>query len=69
MKKLKELIKKLYSLQIKNWGIPTSEYDSLTQEEKQMLEPKEGKYSLKSQFKNQIKVVANYSHWPPLHSH
>ncbi|MBI2079461.1 adenylyltransferase/cytidyltransferase family protein [Candidatus Micrarchaeota archaeon] len=64
---MKDLIKKLYYLQIKNWGIPPSDFEKFSQEEKQFLEPKESKYFLKNPFKKQIKIVATGGVFDILH--
>ena len=53
----KESIKKLYILQIRENGISSLTYGTLNENEKIMLNEKDGRYYLTKEFRNQIRVV------------
>ncbi|MFH2106158.1 MAG: adenylyltransferase/cytidyltransferase family protein [Candidatus Micrarchaeota archaeon] len=61
-------IRELLVLQIKENGISSSAYSSLTEHRKGMLEPVEGKYFLKKEFRSKFKVVITGGAFDILHA-
>lgn len=64
---LKELIKKLYYLQLKGNGISQEVYSSLSSQEGLLLEKSGEKYYLKTQHRKKIRVVATGGVFDLLH--
>jgi len=63
----KEIIKKLYLMQVRENGIPKDSYGTLSDEEKNMLELREGRYYLKTENRKQITVVMTGGAFDILH--
>ncbi len=63
----KELIKKLYLLQVSDNGISQKSFESSSSEEKNILEKKEDRYYLKTQYRSQITVVMTGGAFDILH--
>lgn len=63
----KEIIKKLYLMQVRENGISKDSYGTLSDEEKNMLELREGRYYLKTENRKQITVVMTGGAFDILH--
>lgn len=64
---MKDIIKKLYILQVEQNGISQSEYEKLSKEEKPLLENRNAKFYLKNECRIQIKVVMTGGAFDILH--
>ena len=63
----KETIKKLYLMQVRDNGITQDNYDSLNNNEKNMLENRNGNFYLKTENRKQITVVMTGGAFDILH--
>lgn len=63
-----ERVKKLFLMQLKHNGIPKDHYTELAEEEKAMLEEKNGSYFLKDESRKQLKVVLTGGVFDILHA-